>query len=274
MLLLNGHIEETILTYILKHGPTRTTALFSEIQAQHPCTRQGFYRALRKLRSDERIAVYRSVVSINELWLRRLRAFVVQGDNDTSAIGDIRKLGAGESLTLTLKGLSNMDRLWSHLFSLVEQTIDVQHPLFLYNPHNWSALLRPETDRIHEQVLRERERPAYLLVGSSSGLDKAAYQSVRFEHLEVSHNSKVQHEHYIAVIADFIFELRFTPRTRKAIHGLFQTAENVQKGRALLAKMDQTTMCKITIERNSTKAREWRKRIAQDFYIPKKYRQP
>ncbi|HVW71823.1 MAG TPA: hypothetical protein VHB93_01575 [Candidatus Paceibacterota bacterium] len=165
-----------------------------------------------------------------------------------------------------------MDRLWSHLFSVIEQEVPLRYPLFLYNPHNWSALLRTETDRAHEDALKIRKRPAYLVIGSGSELDKEATRTVGFKHVEVHFDPRLQYESYLGVIGEYVIEVQFSPKTRAAIRRIFQKARTLEDAHLQLVTVDDHAVSKIVIERNKAKAARFARRFARDFYIPKRYR--
>lgn len=268
MQIFGDTLEEIVLTILLERGPAVTTDLMDRVLEQKSCTRQGFYRALRKLRDSEKIVIYCSRVSINELWARRVRSLFETSTKNL--VGDLSKLESGEKVVLSLKGLSATDRVWSHLFSVLEQEIPKKYPLYLYNPHNWSALLRRETDIEHEQALRRRSRAVYLVIGSNTVLDKAATKNIGFKHIQFSFNPRISESGYIASIGEYILEIRFSSKTQKAIEALFKKEEGETNARNTLQKIDRTASCKIVVERNPKKARQWERRIGNDFYFPKK----
>lgn len=270
--LLSGHLEGTILDTLLQKGSMSTTKIQDELFPTHQFTRQGFYRALRKLRSDERVVVYKSHVSVNEMWLRRVKHLINRVPGQSFIIGDFSKLGNGEQLSLTLKGLSAMDRLWSHLFSVIEEHVPSRHPLFLFNPHNWSAILREDADRAHESVLKQRKRATYLVIGSASALDNEATKNIGFQHVEFSFNPKHAQEVYVAVIGEYVIEVRLSPKTRKAVNDIFNKDCNLKQAKLMLQKIDRDAVCKIIIEKDASKAQQWTRRLSKEFYIPKKNR--
>jgi hypothetical protein len=267
MHVLSNTIEDTILTQLLQKGPTSTLELIGYVAKKRSCTKQGFYRSLRKLRTEERIVVYQSMVSINELWLRQMRTLINESKH-TSILGDLSELKVGEKITLSLKGLTSMDRIWSHIFSILETRMPQKYPLFLFNPHNWSAILREENDRTHDILLGKRGRKAYLVIGSTSKLDKEATRNAEFKHIEVSYNSKFRQEIYVAVIGEYVIELRFSSSSRARLKELFSIDTTLAHAKREMRGLDKSIVSKMTIEKNLTKATEWERRLAREFYIP------
>lgn len=273
MQLLNGHIEGLILNILLRDGSLSTKELLGKVFADRSCTRQGMYRALRKLKTEEKIVVYKSAVSINNFWREQLQSLLTANDPAVTIVGDVRGLKKDDRISLRLHGLSIADQVWSHIFIPIEKELSPQHPLFLYNPHNWTALLREETDRVHAQRLEQNRRPTYLLIGSVTRLDKTVTRSMEFKYLEYSFSSSSRFPFYIAVIGDYIFQMKLLGDGNVKIDSIFSTEHDVTIAKDLLAKLDsQKIKCRIIIEKSPLKAVQWKKRIGKDFYIPKKYR--
>lgn len=270
MKLFAGNIEESILDFLLAEGSCTTGGLHEHAFRTHGCTKQGFYRALRKLRKDEKVIMYKSTVSIHNVWKERLRR-ALEGRAGESLIGDPTKLNHGDTLSVRLTGLSSMDQLWGHLFVAIERKVPAKRPLYLFNPHNWSALLRTEADKIHEESLRETGRPVYLLIGSDSELDKAATAHANFKHLEYSFRPHSE-DMYAAAIGDYVIELTFSKATRDAIGVLFKKGTDVEKAKEKLRQLDTASRSHVVIEKNPSRAKQWKRRIATDFFIPKKFR--
>ena len=272
MHILTGHIEELVLTALLKEGSLTTSELLERSFRRHHYTKQGVYRVLRKLKAEEKIVVYKSVVSINNFWRDQLQSLLAAKDPDTSIVGDVRGLKKGDRLSLKLRGLSTVDQVWSHLFISVEKDLSNRHPLFLYNPHNWTALLREETDRTHAERFEQSQRPTYLVVNSTSKLDKAVTQAMQFKYLEYSFTTKLRIPFYISVIADYVLQIKLLGEGNAKIDSIFTSEHDIVTAKDMLAKLDHQISCRIVVEKDPVKAALWKKRLGKDFDIPKKYR--
>lgn len=272
MQLLSGKIEESVLSFLLTEGVLPTKELVEKVSRKHSCTKQGVYRVLRKLKSEEKIVIYKSTVSINNFWRERLQSLLSINNTETSIVGDLRKLKKGDRISLKLKGLSSTDQVWSHLFVSIEKELPNHYPLFLYNPHNWTSLLREEADKAHAEHLTQNKRPAYLMIGSTKELDKEATRAMEFKYLEYSFSSKLHVPFYIAVISDYVFQMKLLGEGDNKMESIFSKEHDIQTAKNLLAKLDTQISCRIVVEKNPAKASEWKKRIGKDFYIPKKYK--
>ena len=272
MQLLTGHLEELVLTHLLREGSQLTKQLVETILKKHRCTKQGVYRVVRKLKSEEKIIVYRSRVSVNSFWQEQVRSLFAPRDTDESIVGNLHRLKKGDRISLTVRGLSSADKVWSHLFVEVENRIADRHPLFLYNPHNWAALLREETDRIHIERLTKKGRAAYLLVGATTTLDKKVTQRVATGKLDYSFGHKINTLSYVVVVADYLFQMTLLGDGNSQLQKIFSYETDMSMARKLLEKSDHKITCRIVIEKDQRKALPWKKRIGKEFFIPKKYR--
>ncbi len=271
MHILTGHIEELVLTALLKDGSLRTSELLEKAFRKRQYTKQGVYRVLRKLKAEEKVVIYKSTVSINNFWREQLQSLLDAHDSGNSIVGDVRELQSGDRLSLKLRGLSAADQVWSHLFIPIEKWLSNRHPLFLYNQHNWTGLLRKETDRVHVERLERSRRPTYLTIGSIATLDKAVTRTMESKYFEHSFNAKLKFSFYIAVIGDFVFQMKLLGNGDTRINTIFSEKDAVT-AKSLMEKADKQILCRIIVEKNATKAASWKKRLGKDFYIPKKYR--
>src|SRR3989338_9289771 len=99
MKILTGHIEELVLTALLKEGPLKTSDLLEKAFRKNQYTKKVVYRVLRMLRFEEKVVIYKSVVSINNFWREQLQSLLSTSPLDTSVIGDARGLENGDRLS-------------------------------------------------------------------------------------------------------------------------------------------------------------------------------
>lgn len=270
MKLFNGNLEETVLTLLAGTSFLSTTALIQRVRhIRGIVTKQGVYRVLRKLRAEEKVIIYRSRVSLNVLWIETLKHFT-ERQSHFSILGDLRSLQDGEQLSLRTTSLISLDQLWSDLFSSLEQILPAHHPLFLYNPHNWSILMREETDRIHIERLIKRSRPIFLTIGSATPLDKETVTRVR-NSFQCSIRSLALN-YYVAVLGDYLIYVKFSRKGTILIDNVFRTITSPHESKLRFLHLNKKISARITIMRNTQKALTWKRRLAKDFYIPKKNR--
>ncbi len=272
MQLLNGNIEEMILKHLSSGEQLSTDEVILGIRkVRGKVTNQGVYRVLRKLVREDKIVLYKSHVKINRLWVEALKYFAA-GAHTNSIIGDILGLQEGEQLSLKLKGLAQIDRVWLDIFNSIEDRIANIHPLYLSNPHNWSIILRKNTDTLQINKLNAKSRPVFLSIHGNSKLDKLTIQMLKKLGIHNCQTAKASPKEYIAVLDDVIIKIRFSAKSNARINSIFSNCMSTEEAYTELLQAESTVSASLTVERNSEKSKSIKKVLARDFYIPQKHR--
>lgn len=164
------------------------------------------------------------------------------------------------------------DQVWSQLFLGVESTIPAKHPLYVYNPHDWFIIVRPETERLHAERLLAR-RPVFLTIGGATVLDRQTADLGRKDGYECTVTSRIKTESYVAIIGPYVTETRISKRGAADIAAIFETSPSLEEARGRLAALAAKRIpVRISIEKDECKANEWKRRLSRDFFIPKRNR--
>ena len=274
MQLFNGNIEEIVLSSLFHEGSLSVAALSTLIKKKRGVfTKQGLYRVLRKLKTEEKVVIYKGVISLNQLWVFTLRSLTQKASGGNSVIGNIAEMKEGERIQLRLKGLDSIDRVWSDLFLSLEMFTPASLPLYLYNPHNWTILAREATDRVHIEQLEKKGRQTFLAIGSDTFLDKETVKLMKSKHVECSIYAGMNEDTYIAVLGVFIFHIKFDAHTNLAVDHAFRESETIDELKEKLRQLDTKAKGKIMVERETGKALAWKKKFAKHFYIRKELRE-
>lgn len=272
MQVFDGHIEGIVLTALLRQGALSTKELIERVgQARSGTTKQGVYRVLRALVKQEKIIIYKSLVSINELWREQVSR-TLGGPVVGVRFANLEHLSEGERLDFRANTLVHADQVWSQLFLGVEPAIPAKHPLYVYNPHNWFIILRPETERLHAERLLTR-RPVFLSIGGTTALDRETGKLAHADGYECALSPRIKNASYIAVIGPYVTETKISKRSAQQISAIFKTTENLEEARERLATVAASRISvRISIEKNAHKAQQWKKRLSHEFFIPKRNR--
>jgi DNA-binding PadR family transcriptional regulator len=269
MKLFDGGIEEIILqAALIKPGISTEDLIKRVAQKRGGVTKQGVYRVLRKLKKEGKVVVYRSSASINALWLERLRS-AISGQTGRSLFGDLGVMKEGERIVIEGKSLAGTDDLWSEAFINVENKTGTKHPLYLYNPHNWTILLRPETDELHIDRLGTKGRQVFLSIGGRTALDRETVRITSRTKVHCSISSTLRTADYIAVLGDHIFLIKLSRKGKNLMDDIFRKNILTEKAMREIGEVSSRISAKIFIERDAKKARVLKKKIARDFFIPK-----
>jgi DNA-binding PadR family transcriptional regulator len=267
MKLLNGNLEEIILVTLLHRSPLPTPDLIKETNlGKSKFTKQGIYRVLRKLKKEEKVIIYRSVISINDLWLVKWSDALEKSGHGISLVGDLADLTEKEKISLKIRSLTHLDQIWSNIFLKIEPKMGKSSRLFLYNPHDWFLLLREETEKIHIRILSARRRKTFLAVHGHTFLDKQIMKNRRGDDFHCSINSKVNTDEYIAVLEDYVLKIKLGNRENRIIESIFEAAEDVEDAKSSMYEIDENVESTLVIEKNKMKAAKWRKRISNEFF--------
>jgi len=215
MRLLNGNLEEMILIALLNKSPLPTLDLIKKINSGNiKFTKQGIYRVLRKLKKEEKVVMYRSIVSVNDLWLAKWNDVLEKSGHDVSLVGDLTNL----------------------------------------------------TEKIYNRLLSARRRNTFLAVHGRTFLDKQMMNKRRSNDFRCSINSKVNANEYIAVLEDYVLEIKLGNRENRIIESIFKAADNVEDAKSSMYEIDKNAKSTLVIEKNKIKAVKWRKRISNEFF--------
>ena len=269
MKLFDGGIEEIVLELLLDVRKVSIEELIKRVdQRRGGATKQGVYRVLRKLKRDGKVVIYKSSVSINTLWIEKLRS-TTMGISRMSIFGDLSSLKKEEKVAIEGKGLVETDALWSEAFINIENKITTKHPLYLYNPHNWTILAQPETDRIHADRLRHKQRPIFLSIGGRMLLDKETVRLASLEKIHCSLSSVFRSPHFIAIIGDYVLSVKLSQKGSALLDKVFRECVSPDEAARAIKAIGGGIKAKIFIENNPARARDLKKKIARDFFIPK-----
>lgn len=269
MRLFDGGIEEIVLELLLGTRHASIGELIKRVgQRRGGVTKQGVYRVLRKLKRDGKIIIYRRSVSINTLWLEKLRS-TIKNLSSVSMFDDLSSLKREEKIVIESRGLTETDALWSEAFINIENRIGAKYPLYLYNPHNWTILIQPEIDRLHVDRLRYKQRLMFLSIGGRTSLDKETVQLVAREKIHCSLSSLFKIPHYVAIIGNYILIVKLSQKGNAFIDKVFRERISPEEAAREIKMTSGEIKAKIFIENNPAKAKELKKKIARDFFIPK-----
>ncbi|HEC30479.1 MAG TPA: hypothetical protein ENI66_00500 [Candidatus Yonathbacteria bacterium] len=262
MKIFNGNIEEVILTTLFKEGSISTTRLVKSRNIR--ATKQGVYRTLRKLKLEEKVIIHNSAVSLNDLWVFKLMSILPEREQNISLVGNLRGLRDKEKISIKIKTLTHFDQVWTNIFLSVESGVETSIPLYLYNPHNWLYLLREKTDKIHMKRLAQKNRPTYLIVGSSLRPDKEIKRIMQTKDFKYQINTKIKSKKYIAVLGNYIMQTTLSENTTFEIEEAFKL-EDLDEIKTRLFEIDKDAVAKIVVEKNTAKALVWTRRLSKDF---------
>lgn len=267
------NLEEEIIR-LLSHQKRSTIDLLSHIQkSQYTVTKQGFYKALRRLKKEEVILIYKKIVSLDTVWIRRMSAFVEETTRAyevTRDSFDILWLEDKQSLTYSFSTIQNLDNFWGNFQSILVNKTHHKEPVFSYDPHYWFFISRRERELELLKEMVEQKRQFLMTVGGTLPLDKIVKKDFNNDYLQYNYKTILEgNNQYMTVIGDYIAEVTLDSAVSDKIDTIYknETSASADVTARLTALLDTRGKNKIKISRNTKKAEMLKKRFQRDFYV-------
>ncbi len=273
MSLLKPSTLEEVVVKFLSEGEKSTATLLTKIrESGRDITKQGFYKALRKLKGEEIILVYRKIVSLDTVWIKKMgdlfeeitKAHALRRDSF-----DIVGLDDRESMTYLFSNAKNLDTFWGYIQSILIHKIEPCEPIFSYDPHYWFYIARKEREQELLKEMVEHKRQFLMTVGGTTPLDKVVRQDFNNDYLQYNYKKMFDApNYYITLLSDYIIEVTLDISVSTEIENIYQnekviTAEIINSLDKLLLSKGRN---KIKISRNRKRAVLLRKKFQKDFY--------
>ena len=267
-------IEDLILQ-VLENSPEDTKILIEKIRIVRPKTsKQAVYKALKKMRIDEVIVQTREQVALSDVWLKKLADFVerAQLNYRTTVHPGINflNLKQGEKIAYTFKTFEAADIFWAHAFGVLSEVLPKTIPLFLYNPHEWFILVRPESEIFLFEGLKKAGKQLFVIVGNKDHLDIHAgkyFDGKSLHYFATDNHLFSKPNYYVNVFGDFLIEVWLDERTSVAIDAFYKNTKEFD-GKAKLELLEiiaRKGKNKLVINHNKRKADKIRNMFKKYF---------
>jgi len=275
---VNQSIEELIIK-ILQEGPLATVELVGKISTvREGTTKQGVYRVLRKLNSEEKIVIYGKTVSLNVNWLKTSSEFFSLAlyyyspkliSNDSFL--NIREK---DKVVYYFKNLNLLDSFGSHVFNMFAEILNPKEVIFVYNPHAWFSYARQESEQALIKILSERNKQVLITVGNDFPLDRELKKQFKNDLVQYHITDKIISEkpnYYFNIFGDYIIELFIDQKIEMQVDKFFKETRifDEKAKRELTGIISSEGKNKLIITRSHNKAGKYKKILAKNFYIKK-----
>ncbi len=267
---------EDLIVIFLKDGEKKTTEVLSQIrEIRKNTTKQAFYAALRKLKKEEVVLVYKGSAALHTTWVRRMQETIDQlayaysmGSNAFSVLG----LADRESLSFVFYNSKSLDIFWGHSQNILIYNTSASEPIYAYDPHYWFLIAREESEtKLFEEMARSKKQ-FLMTVGGNSLVDNSIRHYFKSDYLQ--YNIKkifVKNNYYITVIGDYITEVTLDSVITKKIEDIYAASSSIDETviNSLKSLLELKSRSKIKITRDKKKAEKLKKKLGKDFYILK-----
>lgn len=181
MNILKPHrIEDYVLEKLIDGEQLAITLLSKIRKTKNHITKQGFYAALRKLKADEIILMYKGKVSLNTVWIKKMNE-MFEEINKAYTVNqksfDVLGLENRESISYTFSNIKSLDTFWGHSQNILLHNTNSNQPIYAYDPHYWFYTARRDTEKELLKEIVKHNRQFLMSVGYSTPLDKIIKKS-------------------------------------------------------------------------------------------------
>lgn len=268
----------------LRRGPRDMSVLLRDLRTRgYRVTKQGVYKALRLLRSDEMVFLHAGEASLNLRWLDRLECFVSLTQHayaDPSAgAGHFLNLEEGERIVYSFKNPILLDAFWNHVLYLLCEAIPDVDGWYAYASHCWFMLVREKEEKALYRFLNKRGLRVLYTVAHKTALDRLVAKEFDGDmtqyHMADESPFKARRHHLglvVNVMGDFVIETQYDKRVTSAIEQFYQAHKTVETRylKELESIVSIPARTRLIITKNAAKARTLRKMFDKQFYIPVK----
>lgn len=266
-------ISESIIS-ALSEGPLDSLLLLELLNKQSPITKQGFYRALRELLSEEIVTKNKRLVLLSPIWVSKIQNFVTTLNITTEKQGEkvSLHLSEGDTMVFRFTSITDLYLLWVHYFFILCQ--ETPGAVLFFNSHNFWALMRSDIENEMYAWIQNNKKEAYSVIGNNTLLDRTTSDYVRDQYgitLAYENSPSIPPTIFPAVFGDYVMSTILDKKTVEAIDALYKKytkwEPEVQKElEKIISSMGKS---KVVIERNKKKAEKIRKKLMNYFVFYK-----
>lgn len=259
----NKGLEEKALFYFLK-GENTAKAFKSHLESLgSPVTIQGVYKAINKLVAEGVLVKNKMRLVVSREWVE---ALIEKLGGNTVEL----EMAEGEITTHQFMSLSQLDAYWKHRISTILATFS-NFPMFSYETHSiWVYLSdRKESEEKFFQSFEKNKRFAFFRVGGTTFGDREYKKKYASEYLKIDTTDKRILGDHMSIVGDYIVTTKLEKAIEARIDEVFLEKQSESDIHESLEKiLSKKQKVKLSIERNKEKAKKYRKKIAENFYVP------
>lgn len=269
------NIEEKVIKLLSKGEKLTTTLLDETNKIGKKISKQGFYKALRKLKKEEVLLVYSKIASLDVVWIRNQSKVINDAmenyslNPETQSVFDIEN---GESATYTFSKIKNLDTFWGHIQSALIKITPKNEPIFSYDPHYWFYIAREQREKVLLEEMVEQKRQFLMTVGGKTEIDKSIKKHFNNDYLQYNHNKLFDKSNfYMTLVGEYIIEVNLDKFLSEKVDEIFiknfSTNDSIKKEFEEI--LESKGKNKIKISRNINKSAKLKSKFKKDFYIIK-----
>lgn len=276
MNLLKPHSIEEYIISLLQNKSFSGTELLVLIRISRPkTTKQALYAALRKLKSSEIVVMHNMRISLSSIWVLKMTEFFQLAKHFYTKNSVIEEgflnLEDGDRISYSFKNPNLTDIFWGHAFDILSEITPTTMPIYIYNPHQWFIIARPETEKTLYKKITASGQKMYTLAGSATPIDiaiKKEFDGTLAQYHTVDGTAFEKRNYYFNIFGDFIIEAWLNESSAKKLDAVYENTQILDEAaiKRIKAVISETGEVKLTISRNAKKSTKLRKIFKQYFF--------
>lgn len=273
--LINKSVEDEVLE-VLQKGTLLGTDIVRQVSQLRPkTTKQAVYRVLRKLKSEEKVAIHGKSVSLNIQWIKSMGEFFSLAEfyySGSAGVDSFLNIKGRDKITYSFKNLNLLDVFGIHALHMMGIVLEKSLPLFAYNPHEWFFWARREAEEVLTKTFEEEERQVFLVSTHRDPLDlelRKHYQTDLIQYHIVNKPLFPKDNYYFVVFGDYLMEVYFDEKIIEELDEYYKQTEtwNESAKQALQKIVSKSSKNKLVISRNLRKIYRYKKMLSPYFFI-------
>jgi hypothetical protein len=147
-----------------------------------------------------------------------------------------------------------------------------KEPIFVYNPHEWFAYSRKNTEESIIGIFKEKNRQILITVCNNYPLDQKLKYKFSNDYLQYHISNRIisdRKNYYFNIFSDYMIEVFIDENINNKIDKFYRETKifNKEAEGKLLKIISYSGRNKLVISKNKRKAEKYKKTLAKSFYI-------
>ncbi|MEK7461936.1 MAG: hypothetical protein AAB586_02610 [Patescibacteria group bacterium] len=267
---------ESLVLEVIQKGTLLATEIIKRVSAVRAgTTKQAVYQTLRKLKSEEKIAMHGKSVSLNIQWIKTMGEFFSLAEYyyaGSAGVDNFLNIKGRDKIIYFFKNLNSLDVFGIHALHMMGMINAKNIPLFAYNPHEWFFWARREAEEMFVETMHKDKRQLFLVSSHSDPLDielRKHYQGDFLQYHIVEKPLFPKDNYYFVVFGDFLMEVYFDEKIIQELDDFYEQIklwdENARQ--ALQNIVLKSSKNKLVISCNTRKIRRYKKMLSPYFFV-------
>jgi hypothetical protein len=282
MINLGKDFIRNIIIDLLSDGSRKIVDLVEDVkEVRTGTTKQAVYLALRNLIREEIVVKYSKKVMLNQIWVNQLNEFALRVDKNylesyrQKPKNELDGMAEGDRIIYSFKKLDSFDVFWNHIFSMIVKKTNRLAPLYLYNPHEWTALIREKSEKYMYEWIKRKKPKTFYAIGGGNHLDVAMRKKYSSESIEFSTGERMGFEsnYYLAILENYLIETFLEKKLADKIDTIYSKFKNEKEASEKIRNIfNEKSKFKIIVSVNSSEASKIKKKFEKIFFVSKDIR--